>query len=308
MFRYRRMLTLLFVVVVVTATAGKPTNAKLSPGYPIYHPLPLLQRRHNRNHTFVLHARDPVAFHNATRVWRVILSANFRARIRIEALAFPRTFADTFLKPWHTQQTCLQSKWVDQNLGNTFRLTVIYKRGGVYLDLDIISLSTLAVGEVLGRSPAMQDKNAMNNAFLVFLASDEFVWGTMEEFVEEFNGNVWGKNGPEIIARVQEAIVWRWSYVFSGSCPFPILISDPMIRSIAMYWWNRRAKSVEMMANATVLEVVIKEHCPAHFGAQLESAGHRCRYDFGAPELILGDPEFMKPKPSPKSAEKEQKV
>ncbi|KAI8616655.1 nucleotide-diphospho-sugar transferase [Chytriomyces sp. MP71] len=289
--------------------------------------------RHNQQHTVLLHARDPVAFHTATRAWRASLPSAIRARIRIEALDFPRTFSDTPLEPWHAQQTHLQSKWVDQNLGNAFRLAVVYKRGGVYLDLDIISVNALSARGVLGRSLAMQDKDAMNNAFLAFPSGDAFVWVAMEEFVHGFNGNVWGKNGPEVITRTYKkrckkdpqpfceglsiAPVQRF-YPFGYKQKHVMFEDwrtqcDVMQRmaneSVGMHWWNRRAKSVEVMSNATVLAVVMKAHCPALFGAYLESElGMNADASFGAPELIVEDPELMKPKPSPKGSDKDQKA
>ncbi|KAJ3402640.1 hypothetical protein HDU80_004905 [Chytriomyces hyalinus] len=54
-------------------------------------------------------------------------------------------------------------------------------------------------------------------------------------------------------------------------------------------------------SNRTVLAVVMKAHCPALFSAYTEQQlGMNPSASFGAPALLVEDPELMKPKPSKK--------
>ncbi|KAJ3250906.1 Lactosylceramide 4-alpha-galactosyltransferase [Chytriomyces hyalinus] len=283
--------------------------------------------RQNPNHHIIVWAANPAEFNLATNTWQLNSQLVAAGRVSVRQLDWPLMMTGTPLEAWFTSGAYKESKWVDQNLGNAFRLAVVYQQGGVYLDMDIISMNPLS--DSMGRSLGMQDKDAMNNAFLRFPAADPFLWASMEEFVSGFNGNVWGKNGPEVITRtykkrcrskppsdfctgVNIAPVQRF-YPFGykqkqnmfepweDQCEVMQSMADELSPSIGIHWWNRRVKSIETMSNRTVLAVVMKAHCPALFSAYTEQQlGMNPSASFGAPALLVEDPELMKPKASKK--------
>jgi lactosylceramide 4-alpha-galactosyltransferase len=104
---------------------------------------------------------------------------------------------------------------VKQNLGNAFRLAVLWKFGGTYFDLDIISSNPLMQNmpdgsiQPLGRFIAKQEKETLNNAAMRFpmvifdlisnIKNDLMLWEIMVEFVRGWDGWKWANNGKQII-------------------------------------------------------------------------------------------------------------
>ncbi|XP_047330120.1 lactosylceramide 4-alpha-galactosyltransferase-like [Impatiens glandulifera] len=94
-----------------------------------------------------------------------------------------------------------------QNLSNLMRLAVLYKYGGVYIDTDFIVLRNFSnLRNAIGAQGIDEFGNwtRLNNAVLVFDKNHELVYKFMEEFANNFNGNIWGFNGPYLVSRVVE--------------------------------------------------------------------------------------------------------
>ncbi|KAJ1554652.1 Lactosylceramide 4-alpha-galactosyltransferase [Cladochytrium tenue] len=122
-------------------------------------------------------------------------------RVLVTELRWADAMAGTPLQAWHAAGKQKQTKWEQQNLGNAFRLGAVHTLGGVYMDLDIVSLNPLRAADRLGRAVALQDQWTYNNDMLSFPRGDPMLWRLMEEFVEGFNGYVWGNNGPKMVTR-----------------------------------------------------------------------------------------------------------
>lgn len=183
--------------------------------------------RHNPNHILNIYVPSPVDFKNSIDAWKDTLIANigvkkglaYTNRIRIVQIDYPGTFKDTPLEPWYTDKKHEKSWWVQQNLGNAFRLALLWKYGGTYLDLDIISVNSLHVlGETgsvgheeakkkmgywervmgdgyyrapLGRLIAREESEQLNNAALRFPPKDLWIDAIMNDFVDKFDGYTW---------------------------------------------------------------------------------------------------------------------
>jgi len=109
------------------------------------------------------------------------------------------------------------TKWLDRlwwwkkgdyfysHLTDLLRLVILYRRGGVYLDCDMILLKPLgsmsnAIG--LQRSSLFSGPYAVNGAFLKFEKGDEFLLQCITEFVNTYRRDVWAWNGPGLLTRV----------------------------------------------------------------------------------------------------------
>ena len=115
--------------------------------------------------------------------------------------------ANTPLQHWLDSQELASSMFRQQNIANALRLAAIYKNGGTYLDLDIIplhkqffsaegSLSMYCTIEECGPDAWL------NNAYLNFPPKHPFMGQLMNAFALEFNGNIWGHNGPRLVSSV----------------------------------------------------------------------------------------------------------
>ncbi|KAJ3130892.1 Lactosylceramide 4-alpha-galactosyltransferase [Irineochytrium annulatum] len=152
--------------------------------------------RHNPEHTIRLHAKNAPALTEAIRAWRE--RANLTTRLEIIELDWWSQYQGTPLEPWYRSGAHMNSSWVYQNMGNAFRMGLLWREGGVYLDLDIVSLNAISG---IGRSLGMQDPTWFNNAFMSFPKADVFVWRLMQEFVDGFKGYIWARNGPRMVSR-----------------------------------------------------------------------------------------------------------
>ncbi|KAI8610324.1 nucleotide-diphospho-sugar transferase [Chytriomyces sp. MP71] len=161
--------------------------------------------RQNKQWEVTLYAANVSDFLSATQKWfSAAESYNpmFNGKFRVVNLDWPQLFAETPLEVWWNAGTWKDSKWIDQNLGNAARLAILWRNGGVYMDLDLISVSPVGA---LGRMVAQQSgPSILNNAFFSMEKQDPFVWLMMEEFVSGFEGNIWGRNGPRMVERTYQ--------------------------------------------------------------------------------------------------------
>ncbi|KAJ3175231.1 hypothetical protein HDU87_006313 [Geranomyces variabilis] len=144
--------------------------------------------RMNPQHTITVLAKNVSDFERNLEPWRQAVGSTISNRVRIRRIDYSGYFQGTPLEPWWRDGRWRQSHWVAQNLGNALRLAVIYKEGGVYMDMDIISLNPLPT---VTRSIAREEKVRINNAALSFPSLDPLLWALMEEFVIGWDGFAW---------------------------------------------------------------------------------------------------------------------
>lgn len=117
-------------------------------------------------------------------------SPHLLTRVQPRHISYWEAFETTPFQLWYENGTYAESKWVKQNLGNALRLAILWKEGGQYLDLDVLSISSNPFGKA-SRAVAMQDEVTVNNAALTFPPHDPFVWAAMKAFVSDFQGGTW---------------------------------------------------------------------------------------------------------------------
>ena len=91
--------------------------------------------------------------------------------------------------------------WV-YNECDLLRLLVLYKWGGVYMDTDIILVRPLTSLPVNGIGWEDISRTHLNGAFLMFQKAHSFIREMLVNFVENYNGCVWGTNGPTLVTKV----------------------------------------------------------------------------------------------------------
>ncbi|KAJ3327810.1 Alpha-1,4-N-acetylglucosaminyltransferase [Blyttiomyces sp. JEL0837] len=295
--------------------------------------------RHNPDHQITLHAKNAESLRKNLTVWMEAAhlidpipvpgggSGKSKSSQQVSRLNIIE-MTKTPLEGWYRNKTFEKSHWVLQNLGNAIRMGILWNRGGVYLDLDIISLNPVSG---IGRSLAMQDKDFFNNAFFSFPKGDPFMWLLMQEFVEGFRGYVWARNGPRMVTRTYEkqcrpkapeaphsscknlgvAAAERFYPVqyfkreilfqaWDESCEF---MKNATERSIGIHWWHRRVKNEIALKTTTVLAKIIQSHCTAVlsiFGAASWGISENAR--LGIPDALKGEDPSLVFRPPPSGA------
>ena len=146
-----------------------------------------------------------------------------------------RMFVDTPLYNW----TCT-GDFCQNNNSNALRLALLYKFGGTYLDMDIISMRSSA-SRVGNLAVGYYNNNTMvwhNNAFMQFRSRHPLMWKIMKTFVADFQGNRYGYNGPKLLDRV----LYRCMVERMPECSDISYVSEydhaPLAWKLAFKWMN----------------------------------------------------------------------
>ena len=112
--------------------------------------------------------------------------------------------------------------FTDQNWANALRLAILYHYGGVYMDLDVVSVAPIpALGaaitcEIDDRGGKVGWCHRWNNEILSFPSQkDQCLEHIMSEFRSSFNNCKWGYNGPKCLTRVMRKHPEECSHVVS---------------------------------------------------------------------------------------------
>ena len=91
------------------------------------------------------------------------------------------------------------------NETNLLRLALLYLHGGVYLDTDVFVIRPFPRA-LLRNALGYEDVNDQqpNGAVMAFDKGSRFLALALERFVKEYDGEVWGWNGPKLLRRLLE--------------------------------------------------------------------------------------------------------
>ncbi|XP_067897453.1 lactosylceramide 4-alpha-galactosyltransferase-like [Heterodontus francisci] len=107
-------------------------------------------------------------------------------------------FENTPLNDWYHQvDPDWENYWIHV-LSDACRLALLWKYGGIYLDTDIISLKPLTFTNFI----CAQEENLANGAALGFSQHHNFLQDCMIDFVRDYQGEIWGHQGPLLMSRV----------------------------------------------------------------------------------------------------------
>lgn len=149
--------------------------------------------------------------------------------------------ANTPLQHWFDSHELASAVFRQQNIANALRLAAIYKNGGAYLDLDIVPISK----KVFSAEGALSmqctkeecgDEFWLNNAYLNFPPKHPFMWQLMNAFALEFNGNVWGYNGPRLVSTLYNRLLCGDPVAQRSECEGAALL--PVERLAPLSWSN----------------------------------------------------------------------
>jgi hypothetical protein len=104
------------------------------------------------------------------------------------------------------------------------RALILYTRGGIYIDTDIIIVKPL---DDLRNTVGLEKPGAVNNAVQIFDQYHSFTASLLNEMFATFNPDIWGYNGPMAVTRALKQIVGcRGAFEKENttlSCPVNIL-------------------------------------------------------------------------------------
>ncbi|XP_034638345.1 alpha-1,4-N-acetylglucosaminyltransferase [Trachemys scripta elegans] len=234
---------------------------------------------------------------NSTYAAFSLLSA--MKNVFIFPLQMETLFQETPLLPWYHKVNAAQEKhWVHIS-SDASRLALIWKYGGIYMDTDVISIRPIPVANFL----AAQASKFSSNGIFGFPHHHWFIWDCMNDFVQNYNGRIWGNQGPLLMTRRLQALcnLTNFHNVEDQSCqnisflhpqrfypiPYPAWrryyeVWDTSLDfndSCALHLWNFMNKEHKpvIAGSNTLVENLYKTYCPITYKDLIQStegSGH----------------------------------
>lgn len=111
-------------------------------------------------------------------------------------------FQDTPLEAWYESGILDTSAFPVEHLADALRLAVVYKLGGVYLDIDVIVMRPLdSLPPCVCQSP-VENGDMVSNAFLAFHRGDPFLLHLMRTVRSVYRPQEWSSIGPKLLRLV----------------------------------------------------------------------------------------------------------
>ncbi|XP_053833184.1 lactosylceramide 4-alpha-galactosyltransferase-like [Vidua macroura] len=236
------------------------TSEQTSPSYLFSCSVESAARTHPASRVVVL--MKGLAKGNASlpKHWAFSLLSCF-PNVEIRPLDLTELFSGTPLAQWFLQPQRQQEPHFLHVLSDACRIVLMWKFGGIYLDTDFIVLKNL---ENLTNALGIQDDNELNGAFLSFKAKHQFMELCMQDFVQNYNGWVWGHQGPELLTRVFK----KWcslGTIKSMSCKGVSALAQEVVYPIPWQDWKKLFEAV----SALELQKLLKNTYAVHIWNKL---------------------------------------
>ena len=202
---------------------------------------------------------------------------------RVVRFEYERIFRGTPFESWYEQKRVWSKHgFTIQNLSNALRLALLYKFGGAYFDLDIISVKPLPPS-IWKRSaglerevPGSPEMMRLNGAVILMDKQAPFLKEAMKDYVRNFKNWLWGNQGPDLMTRV-----WNRTHLIDAMpVPmfYPIVWGSPTMMSyfnqpewdgakevlseitVAIHLWNRKT-SKKRWHNESFMTHVLQRVC-----------------------------------------------
>ncbi|XP_027710034.1 lactosylceramide 4-alpha-galactosyltransferase [Vombatus ursinus] len=207
------------------------------------------------------------------------------SNVEFQPLDLTDLFEGTPLASWYSSLHQRWQPYLLPILSDAARIAIMWKFGGIYLDTDFIVLKNL---KNFTNALGTQSKYVLNGAFLAFEPRHEFIQLCMQDFVDHYNGWIWGHQGPQLLTRVfkkwcgsrslqdhqsckgvralpQEAfypITWQnWKKYFEAISlrEYEALLS----KTYAVHVWNTKSQSVSFdVTSKVLLAKLYSRYCP----------------------------------------------
>ncbi|XP_034945390.1 lactosylceramide 4-alpha-galactosyltransferase-like [Chelonus insularis] len=109
---------------------------------------------------------------------------------------------NTILEQWWASGIFQSSQWPKEHMSDVLRYLTLLKFPGIYLDLDMVTMSSL---KYLEDFAVAQDSNYVNSAILKLSASNigrRIASLCLEYLTKNFQGDSWFNNGPGVITNI----------------------------------------------------------------------------------------------------------
>lgn len=162
-----------------------------------------------------------------------------------------------------------KSQFPGPHAADLFRLTVLYKYGGIYTDMDSLWVNAIDIGS--NGFVVLTDDKLISNGCIGMRAGDEYLRRVIAHIDSEYNGACWNCIGSKIMTRV-----------YFGECPSckSRLRTVPYLSMYSVHWTEaKRVMEGDARDYAHVLEGLEDgSHHQLHLFGGMTRAAHRTAF------------------------------
>ncbi|XP_049269259.1 lactosylceramide 4-alpha-galactosyltransferase-like [Rhipicephalus sanguineus] len=186
--------------------------------------------------------------------------------------------AETPLAPLHAKGGALhRSPHAVSHLSDFLRYSVLWKRGGVYLDTDVLVLKSL---KGMRNSAFYESNVTVASSVLIFEKHHPVLKILTDKCARAYDPNDWITCGPRIMSLLPSdaeffnyhvrifkeslffAVPWhKWEYFFNSKMAPEVL--RMVNRSYGVHFWNNFSKNRRIVhGSRSAMDVLARRHCP----------------------------------------------
>ncbi|CAN7938568.1 unnamed protein product, partial [Ixodes hexagonus] len=185
-------------------------------------------------------------------------------------------FRSTPLESWNGTVGFKTAKYPVEDLSDFLRYVILWQHGGVYLDLDVITLKSL---RGLKNCAVHQEGTLPANGILFFDKGHDFLLRALKTCPGVYNPNVWGTCGPPLLKHISRdgsfqgrvtflkadsflAVKWQdWEWFFNPN--FTGLVFAMLQNSYGAHIWNKFSKALDIgIGSGSTVDVLYRFNCP----------------------------------------------
>ncbi|KAL1443972.1 hypothetical protein MTO96_030130 [Rhipicephalus appendiculatus] len=235
--------------------------------------------RHDTNYTVHLLYTGNISSTHCPYLRALSKLPNFRSA----AINASTELAGTPLSRFYEKGGALhRSRYFVEHLSDLLRYAVIWKRGGIYLDSDIIVLKSL---KDIQNSVVFQDYGkTVANGLLFFTRNHPAIGALMDACSRQYQPKQWASCGPSLTSKLPRDAVFSRRVNFLGAStffPFPYgrwrYLFDPKVtgqalkavnRSYGVHIWNRLStRTIAVTGSGCAMDRLARTHCPSVYSA-----------------------------------------
>ncbi|KAG1683640.1 Lactosylceramide 4-alpha-galactosyltransferase [Nymphon striatum] len=211
------------------------------------------------------------------------------ANVKISKIDVETAVNGTPIEKWVAGNFWRYSDFLTEHISDIIRYAILWKQGGVYLDLDNIVLRDMSN---LTNCAARDDENQVTNAVLIFSPQNKIISECMRLLPKQWTGQVFAEIGSNLITKVFKEVCrtdnlngttremcegsrllpsksfyvvpWKdWSYLFHRYWTESLLEEIIKHKSYSVHFYNKISKKRIVKFNSfSLIEVLAKNHCP----------------------------------------------
>ncbi|KAM4043809.1 alpha-1,4-N-acetylglucosaminyltransferase-like [Anomaloglossus baeobatrachus] len=208
-------------------------------------------------------------------------------------LKLEKLFAETPFMAWYEKIDPTKEIYWTHVKSDACRIAMIWKYGGIYMDTDVISIRPIPEDHFLAAATLTR----ISNGVFGLSIHHKLLWEFMENFVQNYKGEVWAHQGPVVFTRVtnKHCGVPKFTSIDHGKCEnifyfhperfYPIFYPSwkkyyevwenlpTFNNSYGLHLWNFMNKETKFMVvgSNTLVEHLYQQHCPSTYEGILKN-------------------------------------